>query len=389
MLNNDIIDKLVDRIEERINRTNQYIIKQIGESINKIGALTPSKANQLVNILKYGGDYNKIVKELAKVAKLNVKDINEIFDEIAKSDYRFAKKFYEYRNKPYVPFDENKSLVNQVEVVKRASLEDYLNISNTRMLGYAIRQEDGTLLFKGLKETYNDILDEMVLSINQGKEKFSDVLKRTLESLSESGLKVVYPSGYMRRLDSSVRMHINDGINQVHNKTQEIIGEQFEADGVELSAHINPAPDHELLQGRQFSLNEYEKLNTGKQAKAEDGTIIPANKKRRPVSTMNCRHYEFKIVLGVSKQRYSKEDLEKILEDNRKGFEYEGKHYTNYEGTQLQRQLELKMRQENDKVKMAEVLNDPGIETIKAEANNKIKVYKKKRRELQKLIYGG
>jgi len=389
MLNDDVIDKLVDRIEQRINKANEYIIEQIGESINKLGALSPSKANQLVNILKYGGDYNKIVKELSRITKLNIKEINEIFDEVAKSDYRFAKQFYEYRNKPYVPFDENKALVNQVNVIKEASLEDFANISNTKMLGYGIKQEDGTVIFKGLKETYNDILDEVIININQGKESTSEGLKRTIEAIGESGLKVIYPSGYTRRLDSSIRMNILDGINKVHNTTQEVLGKQFGSDGIEITAHINPAKDHEKLQGRQFSMKEYEKLNNGQEAKAEDGTIIPANKRRRPISTMNCRHRVFHIVLGVSKPRYTDEQLDKIIEDNEKGFTYEGNHYTNYEGTQLQRQLELKIRKENDKIIMAEKIQDPDIDAIRSKAEANIKIYKKKRRELQKLIYGG
>ena len=53
-------------------------------------------------------------------------------------------------------------------------------------------------------------------------------------------------------------------------------------------------------------------------------------------------------MLGVSKPEYTDEQLKKIQEDNEKGFEYEGKHYTLYEGTQLQRRIELEVRKEKD-----------------------------------------
>ena len=49
------------------------------------------------------------------------------------------------------------------------------------------------------------------------------------------------------RLDSAVRMNIKDGILQLHNKTQEIIGEQFKSDGWEITVHENPAEDHEVM----------------------------------------------------------------------------------------------------------------------------------------------
>ena len=62
----------------------------------------------------------------------------------------------------------------------------------------------------------------------------------------------------------------------------------------------------------------------------------------------NCYHYTFSIVLGVSKPAYSNEELKEIIRNNNKGFDFDGKHYTNYEGTQLQRQLETKIREQKD-----------------------------------------
>lgn len=403
MLNDEVIDKLVERLVKRIQDTNVRILKDIGESINKVGTLTPAKANQLANILKYGGDYDKIVKELYKVTKLNVKEIDQIFKEVAKSDYRFAKQFYDYRKIKYVPFDENNALQQQIKIVEKATIEKYLNISHSTMIGYNIKLKNGNVVFKTIKEAYHELIDEMVLSVGQGKETFQQVLRNAIESIGESGLRVVYPSTYIgkdengnevikhhtRRLDSAIRMNINDGINELHNRTQDILGKQFRADGVEITAHINPAKDHQDLQGHMFTFEEYEKLNNKEEARTYDGKVIKANKNRRPVSTMNCRHYEYKVVLGVQKQKYSDEELQKILDANEKGFFYEGKHYTNYEGTQLQRKLELKIRQERDKMAIAEENNDEDLKNIVEESKSKIKMYNKKRMELQKLIFGG
>ena len=54
----------------------------------------------------------------------------------------------------------------------------------------------------------------------------------------------------------------------------------------------------------------------------------------RHVGELNCYHYIYSIVLGVSKPLYSKEELETDKRANEEGFEFEGKHYTMYEGTQ-------------------------------------------------------
>ena len=53
-------------------------------------------------------------------------------------------------------------------------------------------------------------------------------------------------------------------------------------------------------------------------------------------------------MLGVSQRIHNDQQLQKIIDNNNKGFELDGKHYTNYEGTQLQRKLELEIRKQKD-----------------------------------------
>ena len=73
---------------------------------------------------------------------------------------------------------------------------------------------------------------------------------------------------------------------------------------------------------------------------------------------MNCYHKTFSIILGISKPEYSQEELDAINKRNQDGFEFEGKHYTMYEGTQLQRQLETKIRTLKDKQIGARAMGD-------------------------------
>ena len=53
-------------------------------------------------------------------------------------------------------------------------------------------------------------------------------------------------------------------------------------------------------------------------------------------------------MLGVSKPEYTNKQLKEINKKNNDGFEFEGKKYTNYQGTQLQRKLELEIRKAKD-----------------------------------------
>ena len=104
MLSDEVLEKVTERIVERLQNVNTDILKQIGNSLDEIGKLTPTKAQQLAQTLKYGGDYNKIVKKLSEVSKLSQKEIKDIFKEVAKNDYRFAQHFYDYRNIGYIPY---------------------------------------------------------------------------------------------------------------------------------------------------------------------------------------------------------------------------------------------------------------------------------------------
>ena len=158
-----------------------------------------------------------------------------------------------------------------------------------------------------------------------------------------------------RRLDSAIRMTMKDGLRNLHNENQELFGRQFGADGVEITVHEAPAPDHQYMQGRQFSKKEFNKLQVDGVATDYEGKEIDINttsKKgvvfHRPVSQYNCYHKTYEIVLGVSSRELTDEQLQEIIDRNNEGFEIDGKHYTTYEGTQMQRRLETEVRKAKD-----------------------------------------
>lgn len=381
MIDERLIDKLVERLVDRIEEGNTYTLQKIGESIKKIGALSPSKAQQLGQILKYGGNFDKIVEKLAKITELNVKDIYEIFEEVAKSDYAFAKQFYDYKGVKYIPYEENLALQRQVQALARITANEYINFSNT--LAFTKRDKLGRVVYTDLARTYQDTLDKAILSVAQGKSTFDEQMYSTIKELASSGLKTVdYANGRSVRLDSSIRQHLKGALRNLHNETQAIFGEEFGSDGVEISVHINPAPDHAEVQGRQFSKEEFAKFQNDQDSVDYTGKVFTSEhdgKDRRSISEHNCYHYTFDIVLGVSKPNYNEEELKKIITDNNKGFELDGKHYTNYEGTQLQRQLETAIRKQKDIQIMAKA---SGNKELVAESQQKITQLTHKYKEL-------
>jgi hypothetical protein len=128
---------------------------------------------------------------------------------------------------------------------------------------------------------------------------------------------------------------------------QEKISQQnhddFGCDGWEISAHANSAPDHEPIQGKQYSDAEYNSIN---------------NSMVRRIGTLNCGHAAFPIILGVDQPQYSPKELQKFRKDNKAGVTVDGKHYTGYEATQMQRRIERAMRKQKRRILTADATGD-------------------------------
>ena len=386
-----MIDKKIDLITERflnrINKANEFFLIKIGESVKKIRGLTPTQAHQLIQILKYGGNYEEIVNEILRLTNLNIQDIDVIFNEMAKKDYLFAEQFYKYRGVEYVPYNQNKALLRQVNALASITKQEMFNYARATNLGYSIRDLQGNIKFVGLKETYDRILDTAVLNVGTGVDTFDNAMSKIMKDIGGSGLKTVdYESGRSVRLDSVARMHLKGALRNLHNEVQKQVGEEFDFDGYEISVHSNPAVDHSPVQGHQFSIEEYNKLNNGLEAKDYKGNTYTLDHDHkngfRPISTMNCYHYVFSIVLGVNKPEYSEEQLQKIIDDNDKGAVIDGKHYTNYEITQLQRSFERKIREQKDIQILAK---ESGNKELIKESQDRITQLTNKYKEISKI----
>lgn len=351
MLNNEQEEKLVQMLIDRIEALNEDILTIIGTRIKEIGNMTPTQIHQIQQMLMYNTDIDRIVQKLAEVTNMNVNDIYSMFEYSAKTNQGFAKQFYKARGIDYIPYSQNKALKEQIKAIAKITMKEYANISRTSAIGYTVKDLKGNIVFKEVSSVYKDTIDKAILNINQGKTTYQQEMRKTIKEIGGSGLKTIdYESGRTMRLDSAIRQNVLDGLRNLNNQLQEQFGEEFDSDGVEISVHANPAPDHAQVQGHQFSNKEFEKLQETGSAVDYKGKLINiySGKTFRPISMYNCYHRPFRIVLGVSKPLYTDKQLQEINKKNKDGFELDGKHYSNYEGTQLQRLLEREIRKQKD-----------------------------------------
>lgn len=347
MITDKQLEKLIQPIIIRQEQLNMYVINVMVARINEIGNMLPSDIYKLQRLFKSGADIRSINKKIAEITGLQEKHIKRLIRTVAEDAYLDSKPLYDYRRLSFIPFEENTELQKIVRSIQKQTVDTYINLSKAQ--AFMIRdRRTNKLKPTTLSKTYYEVVDRAIQATQSGAIDYNTAMRDTIRELVDSGVKTVSydtPTGkpYCQRLDTAVKRNILDGIRAINQGIQDEIGNQFGADGKEITVHANSAPDHEPIQGHQFSNEEYDKLQNQQPFKDSEGNEFSAID--RPIGVWNCRHFTYSIVLGVSKPVYTIEQLDKLKENNAKGFtDSKGRHYTLYECSQHQRELETKIR---------------------------------------------
>ena len=374
MLSQKTEEQLAQRLVNRIEDVTTFILRTIGNNIKYISKLKLSKAREIRALLLYNTDYIDTLKELSKVSAKNVEDIYKIFGIVAKENKKFAKQFYEYKGLEYVPYNKDKETQRLVNEIALQSANDYLDIANAYNIGFV---QNGQ--FTQLEQVYQNVVNEAIENIEQD---YNKSMEKTIKELGSSGL-VRNDNGKNTRLEAVIYANLLEGIREVNNQVDTKLGNEYGADGYEISVHGNPAPDHADIQGRQFSKEEFEKLQEGLPAIDYEGEEVQIGHSKkggyRPISEYNCYHKRYSVILGASEPLNSNKELRRINRTNKDGFTIDGKHYTNYEGTQIQRKIETEIRKQKDTYILAKA---SGNKAIMQECEKRIKILKSKYNEL-------
>lgn len=347
MLMDEQISEALSLIDSRYQKVTEKYLQKVGQTINKIGHLNQSSINLLIQLRRMGVDMRTINRELRKATNLTKKDLKALYRKAAQeanTDARFS-----YITKGVQPDNVRwEALVESIWMQTAGTME---NLSQTTVMA----------------ESYRAIIDEAVQAVSMGVTDYNSTIREAVKRLGSAGMQVQYASGARKRLDSAVRMNILDGVRQVQQKAQELIGEEIGADGVDITAHPNSAPDHEPVQGRRFDLTNFQLMQSGRPFEDVDGKRYKAF--TRPITQWHCRHLVYYILIGVSKRMYTNDQLEEWEQKNHEGCIIDGQHYTNYEATQLMRNLELKIRRQKDTAILAKASGD---DTLRRECQSNI-----------------
>ena len=314
----------------------EYLLSDIARRISEAGQLTSTAAYEVWRAQQLGMSQRQIKKRLEKLLAKSSHEIEELLTQSAEVGYNF-----DISNLPTadaIPFAQNQSLQQIVAAAVALAQEDFTNLTHT--LGMV--DPFGKAL--PLRDVYQSCTDYAFKQVFTGVADYNTAIRHATANLARYGLRTIdYESGVHTSMEAAVRRNIMGGIGLMQEEIAQYSHDTLGANGWEITAHANSAPDHEPIQGKQYSDAEYQALN---------------NSLRRRIGTLNCGHAAFPIILGVNSPQYTPAELRKFREDNEKGVSYEGRHYTGYEATQKQRGIERAIRAQKRRVLVAESAGD-------------------------------
>ena len=345
-------------------------LERIGKRIGKYGKMSISDLKAINNIATVNQDMETITKELAKVTGYNISQIEQMYGELLEEQHLANQPLYDYRGKKFVPFAENRELQAIARAYAKTTGETMINLAKTKAL--CVLGANGKPI--GMQKYYTDVLDKAVMQVTTGATDFHTAMRDSIIELGGSGVRVDYGGGVTRRLDTVVRQNLLWGAKQASIEYNTMIGEELGADGIEVDFHSNPRPSHEFMQGKQYVLGKARTIN-GIHFESADEAL-------ERLQDYGCLHYRTPIICGVSEPRYSPEELKRLNEQNAKRYTIDGKEYSGYEVTQMQRRLESSVRNEKTTRDLAKASGDNAL--VKR-CNKRIKALQGKYAEISEI----
>lgn len=331
----ELLDALPEELAELFRGLEDTLLDEICSRLKLADQLNEVTVNAIRSLRSHGIDMEDIERAIRKMAGISEQMLKKLLDDVVE------------RNKKYYT-----DLIDIAKVTQPQTLVDAATISAiytqtkdelrnlTRSMGFLV---DGGRTMLPPAKAYQHVLDNAVMQVQSGVVSYNEAIRRGVKELADSGLRIVdYESGHRDQIDVAARRAVMTGVNQICSRYTEQSAEWLKTQYFEVSAHAGardkpgPSPwsSHKAWQGKVYSTRSgdiypsiYDVCGLG----AVDG-----------LEGANCRHKRSVWVEGVSERTYTDEQLAHI--DDGLGCTFDGKTYTAYEATQMQRKIERTIR---------------------------------------------
>lgn len=361
-----LLDALPEELAELFRGLEDTLLDEICSRLALKDQLNEVTVQAIRALRSHGIDLEDIEKAIRKTTGISEKKLKELLDDVVERNQRY---YTDLIDLAHVTQPETLVSVEDTWAIYEQTKQTMRNL--TRSMGFLV--DAGRTMLPPAK-AYQWALDNATMQIQSGAISYNQAIKSSVQQLA-GGLKVVnYESGHVDHIDVAVRRAVMTGVNQICDQYTNQSAEYLETRYFEVSAHSgardkpgdSPWSSHKDWQGKVYYQSEsgepdplglYDDLVETTGYGYVDG-----------LTGANCRHHKYPFVPGVSERTYTDEQLEHI--DDGLGCTFDGKTYTAYEATQMQRRIERQIRAQK---KLRNAYKEAGISEDATAANIKLR----------------
>ena len=325
MLPPSYLDQMPDAFVQLWQQVEDDILRDVARRIGKMDKMTATANWQLWRYQQTEALRNDVVKLLAKYTGKSETAIRKLLLQAATEAMEREDAIYYHYDMEPTPFEENAALNNLLDAGARQTCGTWQNLTATTA--------------NTVTGAFERTLDAAWLKVSTGAFDYKTAVKQAVDSLADEMPMVTYPSGHTDSIEVAARRAVLTGVNQTTGKLQVARMDEMGCEFVETTAHGGARPSHAEWQGRRFhrggAVDYKGKHYPDFEAATGYGTGAG-------LCGWNCRHTFFAVFpeLGDPPQ-WTQEQLREL---NARDIEWNGKKYTAYEISQMQRARERNVR---------------------------------------------
>ena len=325
MLPPSYLDAMPDAFVQLAQQVEDEILQDVARRIGKMDTVTATVNWQLWRYQQTEALRNDIVKLLAKYTGKSEATIRRLLLQAATEAMEREDAIYYHYDLEPTPFEESPALNNLLDAGARQTCGTWQNLTATTA--------------NTVTGAFERTLDAAWLKVSTGAFDYKSAIKQAVDSLADDMPMVTYPSGHTDSIEVAARRAVLTGVNQTAGRLQVARADEMGVEFFETTAHGGARPSHAEWQGRRFHRGGAVDYLGKHYPDFEQATGYGTG---AGLCGWNCRHTFFAVFpeLGDPPQ-WTEESLQEL---NARSIEYNGKKYTAYEISQMQRARERHVR---------------------------------------------
>ena len=329
----DILDALPEELAELYRNLEMTLLEEICSRLDLAGELNEVTVESIRALRSHGISLEEIEKAIRDTTGISEKKLNELLDDVVERNQAYYDELIDLAG-----VTKPQTLVSAatIDAIYRQTGRELLNL--TQSMGFLV---DGGRTMLPPAKAYQWALNNAEMQIQSGAISYNQAIKRAIMQLADSGIRVVnYESGHRDHIDVAARRAVMTGVSQICAKYTEQSAEYLNTPYFEVSAHIGARDkgkgwaNHREWQGKVYSTRDHDKY--------PNIYDVCGLGRVDGLEGANCRHIRTAFVDGVMECTYTDKQLSHI--DDGRDANFEGRHYSAYEATQKQRQIERTAR---------------------------------------------